>query len=221
MRTAVLFSGGKDSCMALHYAKKFSEVVCLISIVSKNQYSYMFHTPNISLTKIQAEVLKLPLLIQETKGEKEKELKDLEKAIKKAKEEYKIEGIITGALASNYQASRIQTICDKLKLKCFNPLWQKDQIVLLEEILKLKFKVIIVGTFALELNKFIGNEIDEKILNELKILREKTKINPAGEGGEYESFVLNSPDFSRELKIKKSHVESQKDSAVMIIDKIE
>ena len=120
MKSAILFSGGKDSCYSAYKAKQSGyKLACLISIFSKNPESYMFHTPNIKLVKQQSEVMDTPLIIQETKGEKEIELKDLEKAIKKAKEKYKIDTVVTGALASNYQASRIKKICDKLKLKCF------------------------------------------------------------------------------------------------------
>ena len=86
MKTAVLFSGGKDSVYSAYLAKQAGhELTCLISVISKNKESYMFHTPSIKKTKAQAKVIGLPLLIQKTKGEKEKELKDLEKVIAKAK----------------------------------------------------------------------------------------------------------------------------------------
>ena len=113
MKLASLFSGGKDSCYATYLTKQQGhEIVCLISIFSKNLESYMFHTPSIKQVKKQAEAMNLPLIIQETKGEKEEELRDLERAIKTAIKEYKIQGIITGAIKSVYQSSRIQKICN-------------------------------------------------------------------------------------------------------------
>ena len=60
MRLGVLFSGGKDSTLALHYAAEKEEVACLITLVSKNKESYMFHTPNIDVSALQAEALGLP-----------------------------------------------------------------------------------------------------------------------------------------------------------------
>ena len=54
MQLCVLFSGGKDSTYALFKARKENEIVCLISIVSENKESYMFHTPNIHLVEMQA-----------------------------------------------------------------------------------------------------------------------------------------------------------------------
>ena len=129
MKAAILFSGGKDSCYSAYLAKQAGyELTCLISIISENQESYMFHTPSIGRTQEQAQVMGIPLVICHTKGEKELELKDLEFAIKLAQEHHQIDTIVTGALKSVYQSSRIQTICDKLGLKCFNPLWQKKEI---------------------------------------------------------------------------------------------
>jgi len=214
MKVGVLFSGGKDSCYSAYLAKKEGhEIVCLISIFSKNKESYMFHTPSIEKTKKQAEKMNLPLLIKKTLGKKEEELIDLEDAIKSAIKKYKIEGIVTGALASVYQASRIQKICDNLKIKCINPLWKKNQIELLEELIKNKFKVIIVGVFAYPLDeKWLLNKIDKEFILKTKKLQEKYGINPAGEGGEFESFVLNCPLFEEEIKIKSHKIFGEKNS---------
>ncbi|MEK6945471.1 MAG: diphthine--ammonia ligase [Nanoarchaeota archaeon] len=204
MKLGVLFSGGKDSCYAAWLVKNEGhELTCLISMFSENKDSYMFHTPSITRVEEQAKTMNLPLLIQKTRGKKEDELKDLEMAIKNAKEKYKIEGIVTGALKSVYQASRIQNICDKLNLKCINPLWQKDEIEYLNDLIKNKFKAVITAVAAQPLDeKWLGRVIDKKFIEDVKVLKEKYKIHPAGEGGEFESFVLNCPLFKKELKIK-------------------
>lgn len=123
MKCGVLFSGGKDSTYAALLTKKyFNDISCLISIISENPESYMFHTPSIKKVKKQSEVMNIPLLVQETKGQKEEELRDLEFMIQKAKTKYKIEAVVTGSIDSAYQASRVQKICDNLELECFNPL---------------------------------------------------------------------------------------------------
>ena len=72
MRLGVLFSGGKDSTLALHYAAEKEEVACLITLVSENKESYMFHTPNIDITILQAEALGLPQITKITQGQKGK-----------------------------------------------------------------------------------------------------------------------------------------------------
>lgn len=204
MKLGVLFSGGKDSTYAAWLAKKEGhELACLITLQSKNPDSYMFHTPSISKTKKQAEVMNIPLLTGETEGIKEKELKDLENMLKKAKTKYKIQGIITGALHSNYQASRIQKICNKLKLTCINPLWHKDEFQYLKDLIKNKFKVIITGVSAYPLSaSWLGRVLNEQFIKDVAVINEKYKIHVAGEGGEFESFVLDCPLFKRPLKVR-------------------
>ena len=204
MKVGVLFSGGKDSTYAAWLAKKEGhEIACLITLFSQNKESYMFHTPAIEMVEEQAKLMNLPLVKRATPGEKEEELIDLKQAIKKAVKKHQIEGIVTGALASDYQASRIIDICKNLKLECINPLWHKDQIELLEELVKNKFEAIISGVAAYPLDKkWIGRKIDPRFIEEIKKLHERYKINPAGEGGEFESLVISCPLFRKKLNFK-------------------
>jgi len=220
MKVGVLFSGGKDSTFAAYLAKKEGhELACLISIFSKNDYSYMFHTPSISKVEKQAEVMEIPLIKFQTKGEKELELQDLKKAVLEAKEKFNIDAIITGAVASVYQASRVQKICEELELKVINPLWQVNQIELLEDLIKNDFEVIITGIAAYPLDeRWLGRKIDQKFIEETKELQKKYGINPVGEGGEFESFVLNCPLFKKRLKIKDQEITGEKNSFRMELE---
>lgn len=203
-KAAILFSGGKDSCYSAYLAKKAGyKISCLISILSENKESYMFHTPSISQVRHQAEAMNIPLLTKKTAGIKEQELKDLTSIIRQAKDKYHIDTIITGAIKSDYQASRIKEICNTLNLKCLNPLWNKDEIEYLNELVKNDFKVIITGVFAYPLDSsWLGREINKQFIKDVEILNEKYKIHPAGEGGEFETFVLNCPLFKKSLKVK-------------------
>ena len=220
MRLGVLFSGGKDSTYALLKAMEKDSVVCLITILSKNKESYMFHTPNIEITSLQAGAIGLPLIQATTEGVKEEELKDLEEAIKSAKEKFKIEGLVTGAVESVYQSQRIKKICDNLGISCINPLWKKDQEGLLRELIKNKFKIIISGIFAYPLDdKWLGREIDEKAIKELVELRGKYHISPSGEGGEIETTVLDAPFFKKKIEILESSKIYKENSGVFVIKK--
>lgn len=215
MKLAILFSGGKDSCMSAYLAKQSGhELTCLISVFSENKESYMFHTPNIELVEKQAEVMELPIILDKTKGEKEIELADLERVIKKAKDKYQIQGIVTGALHSVYQATRIQKICDNLGLECINPLWHKDEIGYLNEIVDNKFKVMIVGVFAYPLDSsWLGRIINKEFIEQAQALKEKYKIHPAGEGGEFETFVLDCPLFKKPLEVTDKEISSSGENA--------
>jgi ABC transporter with metal-binding/Fe-S-binding domain ATP-binding protein len=220
MKLGALFSGGKDSTYALLKTWEKNQIVCLITVISRNKESYMFHTPNIEITQLQSEAIGLPLIQETTEGKKEEELKDLEKAIKKAKEIFNIEGIVTGAVESVYQSERIQRICDNLDLSCINPLWKKDQEELLKEIVKNKFKVIISGIFAYPLDEsWLGRIIDEKAIKELVELRKRYHISPSGEGGEIETTVLDAPFFKKKIEILESEIQAKDNSGVFIIKK--
>jgi len=220
MKLGVLFSGGKDSCYALHKAQETDEVACLISVMSKNKESYMFHTPNIGLVKMQAEAIGLPLVLRSTEGRKEEELEDLKQAMVDAKKRHGIEGVVTGAIESVYQAKRVQKICNELGLWCFNPLWMKDQKELLHELVDCGFCVIITGIFAYPLDeKWLGRKIDDGVIDELAVLEEKYQMNPAGEGGEIETTVVDAPFFKKRIDIVDHEVEAEGNCGVFVIKK--
>ena len=211
LKLGVLFSSGKDSNLALHIMQKQNyEISCLITLKSENPFSYMFHTPNIDLAELQSQAMNIPLIMQTTKGEKELELKDLELALKKAKKEYKIQGVVTGALYSNYQRERIEKIVDKLSLKIFSPLWHINQEVEMRQLLDEGFKFLFSGVAGEGLSKkWLGKIITTKDIDELVKLNEKCSINIAGEGGEFESFVLDAPFYKNKIKIEKAIIKME------------
>lgn len=205
MKLGILFSGGKDSYLALQYASEENEISCLLTLESKKEDSWMFHTPAIEWTKLQAEAMGLNHLTKETSGIKEEELGDLKSIIESAVSKHSIEGIVTGALASVYQSTRIQKICNELNLWCFNPLWQMPQNVLLQELISNNIESIITGVAAEPFDaSWLGRPIDSNCIDNLLTLESSHKINPAGEGGEIESFVINAPLFTKSISVTKS-----------------
>jgi diphthine-ammonia ligase len=207
MKLGVLFSGGKDSLFACYRAMEKEEVVCLITIVSRNDESYMFHTPNIRLAALQAEAAGLPLVEVETAGEEEVELSDLRRAIACARDEHGIEGVVTGAILSVYQATRVQRICKSLGLWCFNPLWYTDQDAYMESLLAAGFRVLIAGVFAEPFDEtWLGREIDGETLEEIRSLAKRYRISLTGEGGEIETFVVDAPFFEKKIVVDEASV---------------
>jgi ABC transporter with metal-binding/Fe-S-binding domain ATP-binding protein len=201
----VLFSGGKDSTFACYRAMEKNTVAYLITLISENVDSYMFHTPNIRRTGLQAEAMGIPLLSWPTLGRKEEELEDLKDAITAAREKYGIEGIVTGAIESVYQAARVQRICRELDLWCFNPLWQINQVDYLRLLISEGFEIIISGVFAYPFDEsWVGVTLTEELVQKLEQLQKKYKINPSGEGGELETFVLDGPFFNKRIEILKA-----------------
>ncbi|MDD1671797.1 MAG: diphthine--ammonia ligase [Methanomicrobiales archaeon] len=206
MRVGVLFSGGKDSTYACCRAMEAEEVVCLITVTSNNPDSYMFHTPNIHLTGLQAEAIGLPLVSVASQGVKEEELADLRRAILQAVEKYGVEGIVSGAILSVYQATRIQRLCLVLGLWCFNPLWHTNQEEYLSNLLAGGFEIIITGVFAAPLDeRWLGRTMDKATLVSLRSIVQSHGITLTGEGGEYETFVSDAPFFRKRIEILQAH----------------
>jgi ABC transporter with metal-binding/Fe-S-binding domain ATP-binding protein len=202
MRLGVLFSGGKDSAFAAWMAMGKEEVACLITVLPSNPESYLFHTPNLHLTALQAEAAGLPLVSATSAGVEEEEVQDLSRAVSLAVEEHGIEGVVTGAIRSVYQAARVQRVCHSLGLWCVNPLWQRDEEEHLEEVVSSGFRFLVSGVSAAPLGEaWLGREVDRAALGELLELAMRHRMNPAGEGGEYETLVLDAPFFRRRIEI--------------------
>jgi ABC transporter with metal-binding/Fe-S-binding domain ATP-binding protein len=219
MLLGALFSGGKDSAFACHRAMEKEEVVCLITVLPKNPESYLFHTPNIDLTALQAEAAGLPLVSVESEGVEEAEVADLSRAISRAVEEHGIEGVVTGAIRSVYQATRIQRVCHELGLWCFNPLWQRDEEEYLGEVVSSGFRFLISGVSAAPLGEaWLGREMNRQAADELKALARRHRMNPAGEGGEYETFVIDAPFFRKRIEVLGASKEHRGDHGIFRIE---
>jgi len=196
-KAAVLFSGGKDSCLALFKAKQQGFDVKYLLAILPPEDAMMWHKPNLKLLEMQAKMLGIQLITHRT----EKEEKGLEELLKKVKG--KIDTIVIGGIASNYQGKRIKKVCKELGLEIFAPLWSYSADKLWQELLENKFEVIIIKTACEGIPKgFLGTIIDNKILDKLKILAAKYKFDLSFEGGDAETAVLCSPDFRKEIKAK-------------------
>ncbi|MDI6841702.1 MAG: TIGR00289 family protein [Methanothermobacter wolfeii] len=201
MKSVVLYSGGKDSTMALYHALRESEVLFLLSMVSENSESHMYHVPNIRLTRLLSEAVEIPLIEAETGGVEEEEVEDLAGTLEELKGQG-VEAVYSGALYSEYQKSRIDSICSRLGLRSVAPLWQRDPLEYMEEIVDLGFRVMVTAVAAEGLDEsWLGRIIDRGMIAELADLSERYGINPAFEGGEAESLVLDGPIFSKRLEI--------------------
>jgi len=221
-KIGALVSSGKDSIYALSLMMKQDfNLKCMISLKSSNKDSYMFHVPAIELVKLQAESIGLSLIEVLTKGEKEEELKDLKKALEKAKKKYGIQGIVTGALFSNYQSERIEDIAKNLGLRVFSPLWHMDQEEEMREILNEGFKFILTKVAAEGLDKtWLGKEITNEDIDKLVALDKKIGFNIAGEGGEFESLMIDGPIFKKKIDVKKSKIVVDGLVAELIVDEV-
>ncbi len=203
MKVAVLFSGGKDSTYAAWIAQHQGwDVAALVSVLPKGIESLMFHFPNVRWTKIQAEAMGLP---HRTIDAGQDELLGLREGLHETQEALGIDGVVTGAVASDYQKSRIDQICDMLGLKSFAPLWRKDPQILVNDLRSFGFKIILSGVGAAGLDEsWLGQELTDRRWDLLEKVSKKHGIHLTGEGGEYETFVIDAPHFERRVSVDKT-----------------
>ncbi len=197
MKSVALFSGGKDSTYALYIAMQQGYYIKrLITIIPRREDSYMYHVPAVERTEYQARAMEIPQDVYKI-GDDPEELKSVLK-------KYKVDAVISGAIASNYQKTRIEEICTDLGLISYAPLWGKNQRILLKDMMSAGMKIMIISASAYGLDSsYLGRIIDEDTLNDLLKIERKYSINISGEGGEYETFVLDAPFFKKRIKIIK------------------
>ena len=202
MRVALLATGGKDSVMALyHILQQGYEVAYLATMIPLREDSWMFHYPNIGLIDLFADAVNIPLAKAETSGVKEEEVEDLKKLI----QTLDIKGVVSGAIASNYQKERVDRICRQLNLKSIAPLWHRDQLEILQEILRLRFEVVITGVYAIGFDEgWLGRRIDASVIEDLLRLNKAYGVSIVGEGGEFETLVVDAPFYRKKIRILKA-----------------
>jgi len=214
MSWAALTSGGKDSVLSIQKAiDNGMDVRYVVTARPGNRDSYMFHSANLDVMPVIAKVGGMEYVEITTHGRKEEELADLEEGLSNLD----VEGVIAGAVASEYQTTRVKKITDKLGMELFTPLWHMDTGALLNEVAE-RMDAMIIVTAAEGLDEtFLGAHIDTALIARLKKVAAKSKINLAGEGGEYESLTLNAPFYSRPITYATSEIRSLPDRHELVL----
>ncbi|MFH1401241.1 MAG: diphthine--ammonia ligase, partial [Nanoarchaeota archaeon] len=128
------------------------------------------------------------------------------------------QGVVSGAIESVYQATRIQRVCHELGLWSFNPLWKREQIQYLHALVDAGFEVIITGVFGYPFDEtWLGRKLDSSMITELAAMQTRFGINPSGEGGELETLTLFAPSWRKRITIKKSSTEYANHSGILRI----
>ena len=214
MSWAALTSGGKDSILSCQRAiDSGKDVRYLVTARPKNCDSYMFHSANLDVVPVIADVSGREYVEILTDGEKEAELADLEEGLAALD----IKGVIAGAVASQYQADRVKAITDRLGIELFTPLWHMDTEALLFEVAqRMDARIIVTAAEGLD-ESFLGARFDDQLISRLKAVAKTSRINLAGEGGEYESITLNAPFFSRPITYTTSAIRSTTDRHELVL----
>jgi len=200
-RVISLLTGGKDSVYSLYYAiSQGWEVLETLTICPKVDETLMYHYPNARLAELSSKAMGVRNYRLEL--DKQGEDKELEVLFSYLSDRRDVDGIVTGAIKSEYQRTRFDRVCEELGIRSISPLWRKDEIALLREMIEFGMEIIIVGISAEGLGKeWLGRKLDLNSLRNLERLSEEFGFNPSGEGGEFETLVVDAPFYRMKIDI--------------------
>ncbi len=202
--TSALVSGGKDSIYSASLADAQGWTVDeLVVLVPQDVDSYLYHTPNLSLVALQAEAWGKPLRTVPISGTGEStETEALESALTAGSGP-----VVAGAIASAYQWSRLHRVTARLGRPLYTPLWGKDpgRVVRSEMEAGLDIRLVQVAAEPLSA-ELLGRRLDLKLLEEIESTGARRSVHPAGEGGEYESLVVDAPFWDHRIVIEKQRI---------------
>ena len=211
-----LFSGGKDSSWALYRALEEDRDVSRLLTIHPAGDSYMYHTPATELAGLAAESIGIDLVevspddfgagdVDDASAQGDAELEPMEAALRNlaADSAFDLAGVTAGAVESEFQTSRIQGMCDRLEIDLFAPLWQEDPVELAQAMFDAGFDIRIVQVAAYGLDEsWLGRRYDADALDELLDLRAEYGVHPLGEGGEFETYVVDGPHMDRLIEME-------------------
>ena len=200
MRIAVLSSGGKDSSAAWWWAMcRGWDIVAIVTVEIQDGDSHMFQVPSTQWVEVQAKLADIPWVSVVASGTVDDEIHALENALS----ELDIDAVVSGALRSDFQKQRLECMCQRLNIHSFSPLWHQTPIEHLSGMVEAGFEIMLTSVSCEGLDhSWLGHVLTESSLMHLHDLSNKHRFNVDGEGGEYETYVLGGPIWSRSLKVE-------------------
>jgi len=155
----------------------------------------MYRVPPSGLTELASQALEIPQIKFHIAGEGEVE------PLKNVLVPLEIEGLCSGSARSNYKRNRIVEVCEYLDLEPIMPLWHKDPVEMLHQMVDSGFRIMIVRVSVAGLNDWLGKVLDQENVDEFLQACEEFRIDPAGEAREYETLVLSGPNMKGRIEM--------------------
>ena len=211
MKFIGVISGGKDSILAIHLAvSEGHELVCLANLYPPDKTSeldsHMYQCAGTEIVDAMGDAFELPLIRRPMNGSPISihsndyeptigdEVEDLFLLLKDCKERFpEVEGITTGAVFSNYQKQRVENCCDRLGLISMAPLWLMPQSKVLDLVEQFNIHAVLVKTAFVGLDERHIGKTTKELRPVFEKLAKELGFNECGEGGEFESIVLDCP----------------------------
>ncbi|RZN62742.1 MAG: diphthine--ammonia ligase [Methanonatronarchaeia archaeon] len=185
------WSGGKDSCLSLHKALELGfDVKYLVNMVNKERK--IGHGTPPEYVERQASSLGLELVQREVTWESYED--EYDNVLSELPVEYGVFGDMELAEHRDWVVS----FCRKHDVEPVLPLWQKDPVDLYRYFVE-RFKAIIVKVDPDYVGgDWLGRRLSIRFLDYLL----ENDVHPMGENGEYHTFVVDGPNFQREIDVR-------------------
>lgn len=211
-----LYSGGKDSYLALAAAERSGRSVDQLVTVDAPAASYLYHVPATVATGLAAESMgrdhvALDLAEAGSTSSEAAAAHEIEPLASWLAERVGTAdapvGLVSGVVASDYQYELLSDLCDRFDLQLYAPLWSRSVESILDAVRQSDLQVDVVGVAAAGLDQsWLGRRLDAAAIAELRSAAADHGIHPAGEGGEFETLVVDAPLFSRPINYQATRV---------------
>jgi len=200
MKIAISWSGGMESALACHKVlKEGYDVAYLVVFVSETWPLFCHPIP---IMELQAKALGIPLLKLGVKEPYEQSYREaITHLIDKG-----IEGIVTGDIyvVDDVHGRWMDKVTEGLDISVIMPLWNQDTSKVLDEEVSSGLRSIFTCLgqqwFTEE---WLGRELNEKSVKDLKALAKELGMDPCGENGEYHTMTIDGPIFKETIEISK------------------
>ncbi|KAL3694486.1 hypothetical protein R1sor_008137 [Riccia sorocarpa] len=163
----------------MHLCKSYGhEIVALANLYPVDESideldSYMYQTVGHQVITAVAQCIGLPLFRRKIQGQSRStdlrymrtdgdEVEDLEVLLRAVKSRFPdLQGVSTGAIASDYQRLRVENVCSRLGLISLAYMWKQEQPILLQNMIDSGLRAILVKVAAMGLDphKHLGKEL--------------------------------------------------------------
>jgi len=222
MKVAVMFSGGKDSTFAIDYAlEKGWKIDYLLSVKPTRTDCFLFHFATVEQTPELAKILGVKHILTSCNiADPEKEAEIVKNIVIKNP----VDAVVLGG--TGLQETQIRSIQKALLphgIEVFAAHAGQDHDIVMKEMIKKGYKFMITQIASDGLNKdWIGRVLDERNMNELFARSIKYGFHCGGEGGYYDTLVIDGPIFNSRLEVLESHkVMESNCEGHLIVDKLQ
>lgn len=205
MDVAILYSGGKDSTFAIQHAReKGWSIKYLISVKPTRKDCFLFHYATIEQTRELAKILQIPHFYVKCKmADPVKEAEIVKKIVESNQRKLKIDAVVLGGTGlQETQLKSIQNALRPLKIDAFASHAGDDHDMIMEEMLKNGYEILITQIASDGLKEWLGKKITKENFPQLKKDSVKYGFHIGFEGGYADTLVTDCPMFSKRLVIE-------------------